>query len=204
MGDVATISTVSTAERVRVAALESFANRGFAQTSLDALGEQLGLTKQAILYHYPSKDRLLEAVIDHAARRLEDLLRPAIMSPVVGWGKVERIVRGAFDVAAREPELLGLLREVSRVGPPAATRLTERLRPLLERARLFLEGEMAAGRLQVHDPRVLLIASYSMVAGVATEPEVALALGVPPDVRSLARARRELLRVLRAALEPLR
>ena len=48
--------------------------------------------------------------------------------PGAGFDRVEAIVRSVFRLAARRPELLGLLREVSRLGPPASTRLTERAR----------------------------------------------------------------------------
>ena len=59
--------------------------------------------------------------------------------------------------------MLGFLREVTRLGPPASTRLLDRLEPLVARAAGFLEAEMDAGRMRRHDPRLLLLAAYSMV-----------------------------------------
>ena len=47
---------------------------------------------------------------------------------------------------------------------------------------------------------MLLLAVYSAVVGVATEPEVMRALGLEPDLRSLVKARRETIEFLRAAL----
>jgi hypothetical protein len=105
-----------------------------------------------------------------------------------------------FRLAARRPELLGLLREVSRVGPPPAARLTAALEPLIGRATAFLEAEMEAGTMRRHDPRLLLLAAYSAVIGVATEVEVLRALGYEPTARSLVRRRGELLTFLRSAL----
>ena len=64
----------------------------------------------------------------------------------------------------------------------------------------FVEEEMSAGRFRRLEPRMLLLAVYSAVVGVATEPEVMRALGVEPDLRSLVRARRETIEFLRAAL----
>ena len=98
--------------------------------------------------------------------------------------------------------MLGLLREASRLGPPASTRLRGHLDVLLHSARLFLEAEMDAGRLRRFDAPLLLLSAYSTVIGVATESELMRALGVEPDLRSLVRARRELLRFLAAALDP--
>jgi hypothetical protein len=73
---------------------------------------------------------------------------------------------------------------------------------MVESAHRFLEQEMDAGRLRRLEPRMLLLAVYSAVIGVATEPEVMRVLGVEPDIRSLVRARSEVLQLLRAALVP--
>ncbi len=195
-------SEVPTPERILDAALASFGSRGYDGTSLDALGAALGMSKQAILYWFGSKEGLLDALIDRSARELADVLELALVGADGGWAKVEAVVRSAFRLAGRRPELLGLVREVSRLGPGAALRLVSALQPLIERATAFLEAEMDAGRLRRHDPTILLLASYSAVTGVATEVEVLRALGVEPDRRSLARRRRALIDLLRAALVP--
>jgi len=53
-----------------------------------------------------------------------------------------------------------------------------------------------------YDPRLLLLAAYSMVTGLATEVEVLRAFGEEPTLRSLVRRRDELLSLLRQALAP--
>lgn len=189
-----------TSERILDRALASFATRGYEATSLDALAATVGVRKQTILYWFSSKEGLLDAVIDRSAAELAATLENALVSAGAGWERVEAIVRSVFRLAARRPELLGLLREVSRLGPPAAVRLTEALEPLVSRACDFLAVEMEAGNLRRHEPRLLLLAAYSMVIGMATEVEVLRALGEEPDVRSLVRRRAELLRLLHSAL----
>lgn len=191
----------TTAGRILDAALTSFGTRGYEATSLDALAAGLGLSKQAILYHYASKESLLEAVIDRTATELRSTLEDALADAGRGWARIEAIVRSVFRLAARRPELLGLVREVSRLGPPAATRLTAALDPLVGRATEFLEAEMAAGTMRRQEPRLLLLSAYSAVIGVATEVEVLRALGFDPTLRSLVRRRGELLSFLRSALE---
>lgn len=194
----------NTRERILDEALSSFGSKGYEATSLDALAQVLGVTKQAILYHYASKELLLEAVIDRSAAELAATLEEALVvaddAGGGGWGRIEAVVRSVFRLAARRPELLGLLREVSRLGPPAATRLNDALDPLLARASGFLEDEMAAGTMRRQEPRLLLLSAYSAVIGVATEVEVLRALGYEPTLRSLVRRRGELLTFLRSAL----
>lgn len=190
----------TTADRILHAALLSFGTRGYEATSLDALAASLGIRKQTILYWFPSKEALLEAVIDYSAAELSTALERTLARAGRGWERVEALVRSVFRLAARRPELLGLLREMGRLGPPASTRLSDALDPLLARATGFLEEEMAAGRMRRNDPRLVLLAAYSAVVGVATEVEVYRAMGEEPTARSLVRRRNELLQFLRSAL----
>ncbi len=192
--------SAATRARILDQALVSFASRGYGTTSLDELASGLGLRKQTILHHFGTKEGLLDAVVDRSAHELVEALEQALAAAGPGFARVEALVRAIFRLAARRPELLGLLRELSRLGPPAATRLLAALDPLVERARAFLEEEMAAGRMRKHDARLLLLSAYSTVIGVATEVEVLRAVGVDPTARSLVRRRAELLGFLRSAL----
>ena len=191
---------MNTRERVLEAAQASFGTRGYEATSLDQLAAELGIRKQTILYYYPSKPELLDAVVDLSSAALAETLEAALRDAGSGWSRVEAIIRSVFRLALRRPELLGLLREVSRLGPPAATRLTDNLDPLVKRAREFLEAEMAAGHMRTTDARLLLLSVYSTVLGVATEVEVLRAVGIEPTLRSMVIRRRELLRFLHSAL----
>jgi TetR/AcrR family transcriptional regulator len=190
----------TSATRILDAALGSFGSKGYEATSLDALAETLGMRKQSILYWFPSKEALLEALIDRSAEELSDALEESLARAGTGWSRVEAVVRSVFRLAGRRPELLGLVREAGRLGPPAATRLTLALEPLVARAAAFLESEMDVGHMRRHDPRLLLLAIYSTVVGMVTEVEVLRALGEEPTARSLVRRRQELLRLLRSAL----
>jgi TetR/AcrR family transcriptional regulator len=180
--------------------MASFASPGYEATSLDALAKGLELTKQSILYWFPSKEAILEAVIAKSAEDLSTALESALSEAGESWDRVEAVVRSVFRLAARQPELLGLLREVSRLGPPPATQMTLALEPLVRRASAFLEAEMEAGSMRRHDPRLLLLAIYSTVIGMVTEVEVLRALGEEPTARSLVRRRTDVLALLRSAL----
>jgi AcrR family transcriptional regulator len=191
---------MTTRDRVLAEAVASFGGRGYEATSLDQLAVELGIRKQTILYYYPSKAELLDAVIDASSAELAETFEAALADAGPGWARVEAIIRSVFRLALRRPELLGVLREVSRLGPPAATRLTDNLEPLVKRAREFLEAEMAAGHMRTTDARLLLLSVYSTVLGVATEVEVLRAVGIEPTLRSMVVRRQELLRFLHSAL----
>jgi AcrR family transcriptional regulator len=193
--------SASTQERIVDAALRAFATRGFEASSLDAIAADLGVRKQTILYWFDSKDALLVAVVERSAAELVAVLEAAVEPPSAkGFDRIEAIVRSVFRLAARRPELLGLLREVTRLGAPASTVLSEALDDLIRRATAYLAAEMDAGTFRRRDPRLMLLATYSTVVGMATEVEVLRALGIEPTARSLAVRRRELLAYLRSAL----
>jgi AcrR family transcriptional regulator len=200
MGPIA--ATPRTDQRILDAALRSFGTRGFDATSLDDLGHELGLAKQTILYWFPSKQALLDAAVARGAAELSDALDRALERAAGEADRVEVVMRAAFRFAVRRPELLGLVREVSRLGEGRAADLRTRLGPLVGRAQAALAREMAAGTVRRADPAHVLLFTYSMVIGVATDLEAQRALGIDVSMASVARLRRELLAFLRAALSP--
>ena len=189
-----------TRERILDKALAAFGLRGYDSTSLDDLASDLGITKQAILYHFSSKEHLLTSTIELAVHELGSALSGAANLQARGFQRIEDLVRATFSLAARRSEVLGLVRVVSRQGGDASGELASAMSVMLGEAVRFIEAEMVAGRFRHHEPRMLLLAVYSAVVGVATEPEVMRALGLEPDLRSLVRARRETIEFLRAAL----
>ncbi|MDE0194445.1 MAG: TetR/AcrR family transcriptional regulator [bacterium] len=200
---------METRARILEAALASFGGRGYDAVSLDSIARDSGIRKQTVLYYFGSKDALMEAVIDRTVADLTAALLASVEaappataddeSPDV-WAGVEAVVRGVFRLAVRRPEMLGLLREVTRLGPPWIDRVRAGFEPLVERARAFLEAGMDSGRIRRCDPGLLLVSTYSTVMGVATEVEVLRAVGVEPTLRDTVLRRRELLRFLRSAL----
>ncbi len=194
--------TQPTRDRILDAALRAYGTDGFAATSLDALADQLGIRKQTILYWFPSKQALFEAVIDAAALDLVKLFETEASRGLAGLDQVEAIVGQVFRLAVRRPELLGLVREVTRPGSLSVDRLAQQVAPAFDRARDFLQREMDAGRFHRSDPTMLLLSLYSTVVGVATELEVQRAMGLAPTLRGTVARRRELIRFLRAALTP--
>ncbi len=160
----------------------------------------MGVTKQTILYHFKSKDGLLDAVVLAAADELAAALGRDIATVPEGWERVEVTVRSAFALAIARPELVGLLREVGRLGPPRSDRIIHLLEPLADAAIQSLEAGMAAGRFQTSDARMLLVSAYAAVTGVVSDTEVLRVVGLELDIRVAARLRRTILAFLRSVL----
>ncbi len=110
-------------ERIRQEALRLMAQKGFGAISVNDVAKAAGLSKQALLYHYPSREALHEAVIaslvEHSNRHLLLLL-----GAFTGKGE-ERLERA-----------LGQIREFLDADPHAARVI---LRELLDGERETVE-----------------------------------------------------------------
>ena len=191
---------VRTDERILAAALDLFAGRGFGATSLDSIAAELGLRKQTILYWFPSKEALLDAVIERSADELAAALDEAVAGAAPGIARIEAAMRTVFRFAVRRPAVLELLRDADRLGNGRGASLAERLAPLAARAVAFVEAEMAAGTIRPGDARLMVAFTYSTVLGVVTDSEAQRAVGWTSSPAELRRLRRELFAYVRAAV----
>jgi len=181
-----------TAERIVTAALGAFAARGVEATSLDSVAAAIGIRKQTILYWFPSKEALLFAVIDRAVADLgEDLTAAVLDADRRLSAQLAAAVDATFRLGRTRPELLALVREVARVGPPALTHLGAALSPLLDVASSSIAA--ATPSVDQAEARLLLVEVGARVVGLATEAEMRDALGRPPGLSWLRRRRTALL-----------
>jgi AcrR family transcriptional regulator len=192
-----------TRQRILDAATDQFGMRGVEAVSLDAIAAEVGVAKQTLLYWFPSKDDLVQAVLEAAVLELslgvEAAIRATTDDPL---DRIEAVVKAVFRQAVRRPALLGLVRELSRLSPVSSDRLQAAFEPLVGRAVGYLGREMQAGRLRSADPRMIAALCYATVTGIATEPQALRSVGWRADAADLRRLRTELLAFLRAALRP--
>ena len=126
-------------EKFLAAGVKHFADRGFYGASLADITADLGVTKQALLHHFGSKEKLYGEVLARISRRFEG------------------IVAAADSAATAEDALVGVFGSLyaDTVHRPAETQLL--MRELLDNRRRaekaaqwylkpFLEGLVALGR----------------------------------------------------------
>ncbi len=196
-------SKSSTRLRILDAATDLFGMRGVEAVSLDVIAGEVGVAKQTLLYWFPSKDDLVQAVLESAVLELsvgvEAAIRATSDDPL---DRIDAVVKAVFRQAVRRPALLGLVREISRLPAASGDRLHDAFEPLVLRAVGYLRREMDGGRLRVADPRMIAALCYATVTGIATEPEALRSVGWQPTTADLRSLRTELLAFLRAALRP--
>jgi len=76
---------MSTQDELRTIALAEFAAAGYGATSLQRIAELAGVSKSSVLYHFSSKENLLEAAIGPAIDRMH-----AVLEPLEGTGLQDR------------------------------------------------------------------------------------------------------------------
>lgn len=174
----------STREKILVAALAAFAERGVDGTSLDSVASVVGVRKQTLLYWFASKEQLLLGVVDHAVEELgSELTHAALGAGSDRRRRIEAVVNATFRIGQRRPELLSLVREATRYGPPASNRLGEAVVALLPE------------EIQPH-----ALSFGAQIVGIATEAEIRADLGLPADLGWLRARRRSVLDDLLAVL----
>lgn len=131
------------------------------------------------------------------APRLADAIDPG--EHVVAATLADRltaVVDATFRLGSTRPQLLAVLREVTRLGPPAATHLATAVEPLVDTA------ASALGRTDDRaEVRAVLLAAGARVVGLATEADVRSDLGLAPDLAWLRRNRDDLLTTVLATLD---
>jgi AcrR family transcriptional regulator len=130
---VAALSHEESRTRVLQAALELFAERGFAATSTRELSERLGFTKAALYYYFKTKDDLLVALIQPVLEQLTTLIT---QTPVRPSAAARREVLAAYvDLTTDHVDLLRVLTQdpsvTRRPASAAHAALEERMLQLL-------------------------------------------------------------------------
>jgi AcrR family transcriptional regulator len=93
-----------TAARILAVAVELFAARGYAGTSVRDITERLGITKAALYYHFASKEEIIAALIAPFRHDLQALMASADRGEVTAEEMLGRLVevvsrRGAVILA---------------------------------------------------------------------------------------------------------
>ncbi|MGY1945080.1 TetR family transcriptional regulator [Nocardia asiatica] len=145
-----------TPERILAAARVLFATRGYRATSMQAIADEVGVTKAALYYHFDSKDAILHQLTLPLLDELDAVLASAEQEPStegVRW----RAIEGYVDVHLRHRHTLTMLvRDMTLlVQAPVADRF---------RSAIALANELVAGPGSGIEQRVR---AAQVVAGLA-------------------------------------
>jgi TetR/AcrR family transcriptional regulator len=201
---------VDNSAQICVAATKLFALRGYEGVSLQAIADAVGVAKQTLLYHYPSKESLRRAVLNNVFEHWRRTL-PAILQAVTSGKRrftalTDELVR--FFCNDRDRARL-LARELLDNPADMQRMMGENLRPwLLLLAEYIREGQkVGLIRADVDPESYVLHVILLVVANVANLSTVSMSLdtsGTSPHAPAMdaieRRHLKELARLTRSAL----
>jgi TetR/AcrR family transcriptional regulator len=192
---------MNNASQLRFAATRLFAEQGFGATSLQAVSDEVGVTKQTLLYHFPSKEALRRAVLDGVFEHWRERVPRILEAVTSGQGRFEALTEELLRFFEGEPDRARLLMRELLDNPAEMRRLVlENLRPwVLLIAEYVREGQRLGMIHPDLDPEVYILHVITLVvANVACEGVLAAALGGESESRS--RELAEITRLTRSAL----
>lgn len=86
-----------------------FAEKGFYGTSIADIGNELGLTKQALLHHFGSKEKLYGEVLEHVAEKLDRDLAEIVQEGGHAAAQLEQFAKRFLHRCLNQPDETRLL-----------------------------------------------------------------------------------------------
>jgi AcrR family transcriptional regulator len=171
-----------TRQRILDTAQELFTEVGYESASLRAIAEQIGITKAALYYYFPSKEALLDALISPTFEFLRSVMPElAATTDVDEW---TRLIGDVIDFLVANQGLYQLVRR--NVGA---------IHELAQASDSFAQhddvhqafDDMAANRDIPLDKRIRLMAAIGVATSLVEQGEAFLAES-PEQVRQILRA----------------
>jgi AcrR family transcriptional regulator len=113
-----------TRARILAAATRLFAEIGYHAAANALIAEAAGITRGAMLYHFPSREDLLEAVVEHLQAEWLALFDAAAADPPAGVDATAHAIAAYWKLLAEPPFVaFAELEAVARTDPAVAARI---------------------------------------------------------------------------------
>lgn len=154
-------------DRILYEAATLFYERGYLQTTVDAIAERLGATKPFVYYHFKSKVDLLVEICERATGDALAATDQALANQGTPLEKFEAFVREFTRIALKNHEFVAIyFREELNLPQDATDRIRVMRKSINRKLRNLLAEGMASGDFEVDDPGMsaLVIAGMSSYA----------------------------------------
>jgi TetR/AcrR family transcriptional regulator len=196
---------VSNAEQILRVATELFATLGYEGTSLQAIADRVGVTKQTLLYHYPSKEELRRAVLDQVFGHFRERLPQMLQAVTSGKGRFDALTQELLVFFGTDDNRARLVLREFLDNPDGMRRLlAENMRPWLLLIGQYVREGQALGLIHPDvDPEAYVVnVNLSLLTTIAVRTVGRDLLGTEggSDEDVHARQMKEMLRIHREAL----
>lgn len=189
-------------DQVLAAATRLFAERGFEGTTLQAVADVVGVTKPAVLHHFPSKEALHRAVLEGLLAHWAEVLPRLLLAATASEDRFDAVFGELHRFFAESPDRGRLVvREI--LDRPGTVRdvLRGAMRPWIGAIAGYIRSGQEHGRHAADaDPEAYVIHVLQLVLASTASASVCVA-GLDGDAREVRdRYERELRRIAKASL----
>lgn len=183
--------------RILAVATRLFGAQGYDATSIQAIAEAAGMRKQSLLYHYPSKEHLHDAVIEDWLLHWRDEL-PKLLAQTSGYDRFSASMTALLDFFHEDPNRARLaLRELLDRPDTLRAQMHEHLSPYIKMLADYIRMGQASGLLrpEVNADAYVVQVLLTVVTTVAVGAHAAALVGErhEADVQEVIRIARDAL-----------
>jgi len=182
------------------AATALFAERGFDATPIQAIADAVGLTKQAVLHHFPSKEHLRKAVFDDILAHWNETLPRLLLAATASSERFDAVFAETLRFFTADPARARLVAREALDRPNEMRELVRGpVRPWIQAIASYIRAGQESGRHHVDvDPEIYV--SEMMLFVITTVAVMPVVDAAAPGRTSQARMEAELTRIARASL----
>lgn len=143
-----------------------------AEITTSAIAKRMGLTQGALFRHFPTKDAILQAVMEWVAGRLLSRVEAAIEKAASPLAALEAVFMAHVDFVSAHPGVPRMLfGELQRAGDTPAKRMAQTLtRRYGERLQWLIKAGKARGELDAElDPEAAAILFIGTIQGLVMQ-----------------------------------
>jgi TetR/AcrR family transcriptional regulator len=187
--------------QVLAAATRLFARHGFEGTPLQLIADEVGVSKPAVLHHFPSKEDLRRAVLDAILDHWRDVLPRLLLAATASHDRFDAVFGELHRFFATDPDRARLVQREVLDRPDETRRLLRGpVKPWLGAiARYIEEGQKHGKHWPDIDPEAYVILVLQLVVSATAAASVCRG-ALDSESEAAARYDHELARIARASL----
>ncbi len=163
---------------VVAAATKLFAAHGFDGTALQDVADAVGVTKPAVLHHFPSKEHIRQAVLDGILEHWQDKIPRLLLAATAGEERFEAVFGELFRFFATDGDRARVvLREALDRPAEARKILAGPVRPWVQAIAGYIRAGQADGRHHEDaDPEAYVVHMLQLVLAATASAPVTMSL----------------------------
>jgi TetR/AcrR family transcriptional regulator len=188
--------------RILEEATRRFGDHGFGETSIDSIAAAVGIRKPSLLYHFSTKEKLRQEVVQNMMERWKEDLPRLLTAASGGHDRFESMITAVIDFYLDDPTRARLsVREAMDRPDSLKKLLKEHLQPWIALITDYIRWGKKTGICREDvDPEAYVIHVLLLAISMTAFTPVAEAIANTSPKKSLVRQKKELVRMAREGL----